>query len=254
MLHSNKNRENLYDLWLNAVKERNDNFIYVANTMVKSALSYIDSYIKEESVVLDLGCGNGLITNVMSSISKNVYGMEIDIDKVNEAKEKYKKPFFINRDIQKLPFEDNTFDIITSFSVLQYVDWKKTLCEIHRVLKPNGKIVFLENLKGNPFVILYRKVRPHIDNPNMIPKKHIKWSEIKEFKHYFKVNVFETFHLTTPLSLGIKNIKITNTTNPMDSNICYNFLRNIDVFTVKYLKFFRRFSWNFVLYGEKVIS
>ncbi|UKS29702.1 methyltransferase domain-containing protein [Paenibacillus sp. HWE-109] len=249
----NNKTEKLHDIWLNSVMDSEDNFIYLLNTMVIRAFYYIDSCMNEESMVLDIGCGTGLITNVMSNISNNVYGVEVDIAKINEAKDRYKKPFFVNGDIQKLPFQDHTFDIITSFSVLQYVDRKTALSEIHRVLKPNGKIVFLENLYGNPFVMLYRMFRPNIENPYLKPKKHIKWSELTEFNHYFKVADLETFHLTTPLSIGIKKIRKANTINTMESNICYNFLQDIDGFLLTYFKFLRKFSWNFVLYGEKPI-
>ena len=48
-------------------------------------------------------------------------------------------------DSENLPFEDNTFDAITvAFGVRNFMNLKKGLSEILRVLKPNGVFVILE--------------------------------------------------------------------------------------------------------------
>lgn len=48
-------------------------------------------------------------------------------------------------DAENLPFGDNTFDAITvSFGVRNFENLKKGLAELHRVLKPTGKLVILE--------------------------------------------------------------------------------------------------------------
>ena len=47
----------------------------------------------------------------------------------------------------KLPFDDNSTDIIVSISVFEHVEffWE-TFLEMLRILKPNGKILFIEDL------------------------------------------------------------------------------------------------------------
>lgn len=55
--------------------------------------------------------------------------------------------FFV-AEIEKLPFEDNTFDTVLSIDVLCSVkDFKVALEEIKRVLKPKGRVIFVEHGK-----------------------------------------------------------------------------------------------------------
>jgi len=55
-------------------------------------------------------------------------------------------------DVTSLPFEDNTFDYVVHTLVFCSVnDVNKGLLELKRVLKPNGKLVFIEHIhpEGN---------------------------------------------------------------------------------------------------------
>ena len=46
-------------------------------------------------------------------------------------------------DLQKIPFEDNTFDIVISEEVMEHIqDYNKALDEVYRVLKPGGIYIF----------------------------------------------------------------------------------------------------------------
>lgn len=52
---------------------------------------------------------------------------------------------FACEDCCHLSFEDNTFDAITvAFGVRNFADLDQGLCEMHRVLRPNGRLVILE--------------------------------------------------------------------------------------------------------------
>jgi ubiquinone/menaquinone biosynthesis C-methylase UbiE len=50
---------------------------------------------------------------------------------------------------EELPFEDSSFDFVVSTLVLCTVnDPARALAEIHRVLKPDGRLVFLEHVRS----------------------------------------------------------------------------------------------------------
>ncbi|MFH1519723.1 MAG: methyltransferase domain-containing protein [Candidatus Omnitrophota bacterium] len=67
---------------------------------------------------------------------------------------------YINADVRKLPFRDNAFDLILSTSTLDHFtnegDFKKSLLELKRVIKPTGCMILTLNNKCNPsfFVML----------------------------------------------------------------------------------------------------
>jgi ubiquinone/menaquinone biosynthesis C-methylase UbiE len=59
-------------------------------------------------------------------------------------------PDFILMDAHDLQFEDETFDFVYGAAILHHLDMVPALDEIFRVLKPNGKILFVEPLDINP--------------------------------------------------------------------------------------------------------
>ena len=62
--------------------------------------------------------------------------------------------FFQKADCQSLPFEFNTFDIVTvSFGVRNFENLAQSLSEIHRVLKPGGLLLILEFSNPTAFPI-----------------------------------------------------------------------------------------------------
>lgn len=84
--------------------------------------------------VLDVGCGNGQISQYFSR-DNNVSAVDVE-DKRSFVNNDYK---FILVPDEKLPFEDDLFDIVISHHVIEHVnDQKKHVSEIARILKSNG--------------------------------------------------------------------------------------------------------------------
>lgn len=108
--------------------------------------------ITEDSKVLDVGCG-------ISTVLHYVKGKKFGIDPLaDEYLRLYKYPEGIN--IKKgfgehIPFRDEYFDVVFCSNVLDHVtDQKKTVDEIHRILKESGYFVltvelFREKTKRN---------------------------------------------------------------------------------------------------------
>ena len=96
--------------------------------------------------VLDVACGAGYGTVLLAESAAEVFGVDISEEAVLYAKENYsaKNVNFIAADVEKLPFENDFFDVVVSFETIEHVDEKKQekfLSEVKRTLKRDGIFV-----------------------------------------------------------------------------------------------------------------
>ena len=91
---------------------------------------------------LEIGCGNGDFLRVFKEIGLDCKGVDISEYSVNTLKELDVKKCDISKD--KLPYDDETFDIVYHKSLIEHlVDPSNLMSESIRVLKSGGKIVIL---------------------------------------------------------------------------------------------------------------
>ncbi len=77
--------------------------------------------------ILDIGCGEGFITNQLRLItSKEVIGMEIGKEVLLKAIKAYPNISFIQGSTYKIPFDDNSFELITALELLEHLEESKT--------------------------------------------------------------------------------------------------------------------------------
>ena len=110
--------------------------------------------LEENSKVLDLCCGTGDITKLIAKRKdvENVIGVDFSGKMLECAKIKNAHPKleYIKADCTNLPFENNSFDLITMFFGLRNIEDKNSaLKEIKRVLKFGGQFVHLDFGAGN---------------------------------------------------------------------------------------------------------
>lgn len=105
--------------------------------------------IKEGEVVLDLGCGGGFdcfLARKQTGESGKVIGVDmtpdmIDLAQRNAAKSGYKNVEFRLGEIEHLPIEDSSVDVIISNCVINLSpDKEKVFKEAYRVLKTGGRL------------------------------------------------------------------------------------------------------------------
>lgn len=119
----------------------------------------------ESKKVLDIACGTGYGIRLLRSKAKFVTGVDIDPVAANEAKaECGENASVLLGNGLGLPFEDATFDVITSFETLEHLRERGSfLAELSRVLTAEGKLILstpnanysqpVNGVPANPFHI-----------------------------------------------------------------------------------------------------
>jgi len=92
--------------------------------------------------VLDAGAGTGRLIRDLVSADANVTALDISENMLKAIKKKHSNVETVVGDVEQLPFEDNSFDIIIStFVIVHLTDLSIFFKEAHRVLKDGGKFL-----------------------------------------------------------------------------------------------------------------
>ena len=118
--------------------------------LAKWSLSHLD--ISKDNVILDIGCGGGVNVKRFLKMTENkVYGIdysELAVErsiKLNKSAVDEGKCEIIKGSVSNLPFNDNSFDIVTGFETVYFwPDFVNDLKEVLRVLKDDG-VIFIAN-------------------------------------------------------------------------------------------------------------
>lgn len=103
--------------------------------------------------VLDAGCGTGLLTLALlkvidmpvqfTAVDLSATSMATAVRAVKEQMGRAQQVGFSQANVLSLPFGDNTFDLIVTSGVLEYVPLPEGFGELARVLAPGGHLLHL---------------------------------------------------------------------------------------------------------------
>ena len=108
--------------------------------------------------VLDLGCGVGTTDSLLNHQFGKLVGLDLEEEFITKAKSNNPWVKYQVYDGQKIPFQDESFDLVFSICVLHHVppaQWDAFCKEMARVTKRGGLSVIFEHNPWNP---LTRKV------------------------------------------------------------------------------------------------
>lgn len=123
--------------------------------------------IKDKDV-LEIGCGNGYGGYLLNQLEPKSYiGLDVMEEQIEIAHRKYPQNNYLVQDATDLSqFSTASKDIVIIFGVLHHItEWRKTIDEIARVLKPDGQL-FLEEPRGMDikfFDFFFRWGHPNTD-------------------------------------------------------------------------------------------
>ena len=126
----------------------------------KAELIIAHAGIGEDTEVLELGCGTGTFTSLFARTNAHITAIDLSSNMLKVASKTHSAKNIIYQwdDVHKLTYPDNSFDAIVGCYILQYLDLKKAIPEIKRVLVPGGRIAFIDINTLNPVAFAKTKI------------------------------------------------------------------------------------------------
>ncbi|MGH9245984.1 MAG: class I SAM-dependent methyltransferase [Acidimicrobiales bacterium] len=122
--------------------------------------------------VLEVGCGRGAGTQIILDRfgAGHVTAFDLDPDMVERARHRLARHIpqrvaLSVGDVTAIDATDGTYDAVFDFGIIHHVpDWRAALCEIRRVLKPDGRFLFEEVTRHALQRWSYRTFLEHPEN------------------------------------------------------------------------------------------
>ena len=137
-----KARARTFYKYLSKVYDRVNPFIW-NEEMRDEAIEMLD--LAGDERVLDVGCGTGFATEGLLEHVDDVHGLDQSVHQLQKAWAKLGKhdpvSFYLG-DAERLPFADDSFDVVWSSGSIEY--WPNpvaTLAELRRVARPGGQVL-----------------------------------------------------------------------------------------------------------------
>jgi ubiquinone/menaquinone biosynthesis C-methylase UbiE len=101
-------------------------------------------------VVLEIGIGSGLNLPLYEIDADRIYGIDPSRQLIEFAKKRTRQVdrlvFLARASAEELPFKDGSFDnVVTTWTLCTIPDVLRALGEMQRVLKPDGRLLFVEH-------------------------------------------------------------------------------------------------------------
>lgn len=168
-------------------------------------ISVVLKYLSRHQDVLDIGCGNGFSTNVFSSVSRRVIGIDYSEKMIDRARSVYGgigNISFMVRDVLDLNSIEETFDVaISQRCLINIPSWElqqRAILNIAGILKPGGVFLLQEgSLQGRENLNQTRQIfglermpivdyNLDFDEGKLWPfvRQHFDIIDIRRFGHY----------------------------------------------------------------------
>ncbi|MET0647425.1 MAG: class I SAM-dependent methyltransferase [Pyrinomonadaceae bacterium] len=179
----------------------------------------VERYLRENPLplpsgarVLDAGCGTGLLTLAFLRVLErpaDIASIDLSLRSLQTARraaEKLpKKPrrrvAFAQSNALKLPFADETFDLVLTSGVLEYLPLREGLGELSRVLAPGGYLLFVP-VRPSPATLLLEVMFRFKAHPPREVEEHTR-RYFRVLEHY-RFPPFEPIGWTKSLVLAQK--------------------------------------------------
>jgi len=165
----------------------------------------IKSLVSDDTCIGHLGCGRDLKRVYEVTNGAKVFGIDLNLESLKE----YKTGERIRANLEKIPFRDEYFDVLISEFVFEHIENpEKVISECRRILKRNGKIIFLTinkfSLFGFTSVFTPHWFHQLIGKMRLTPQSH---KDV--FKTYYRINSVNKIRKLLR-KYGFKEIQLTS--------------------------------------------
>ena len=127
---------------------------------ITSYVNFVKKYVRPGSKILDLGCGAGLSSNMLSK-AYHVTGADYSKPLAEYAKKKFGHINFRHEDARKLKFKDRKFDAAMACGFIEHIEEvDKVLDEMLRVIKDNGTAIIVSPNWFSPLRAVRGLIKP----------------------------------------------------------------------------------------------
>lgn len=141
--------------------------------------------------ILDYGCGLGDNSVLLASRGAKVIGVDISPELIDLAEKRLAAHNFSHLaefrigSAHELPLEDESVDVVFGMAILHHLDLKLSSEEVFRILKKDGRAIFMEPVRNSKFVKFVRNLIPY-QQPDISPfERPLTDAELKSYAAEF---------------------------------------------------------------------
>ena len=138
--------------------------------VVKKTIQYLQERTRLQNgadkfqLMVDVGCGSGQATESFASYFEKIVGIDASANQIACASKKFPHIEYLVGKGESIPVDDETVDLVTSGQAVHWMDFPVFLGECHRVLKPNGCLLFY----GYDYIKLYPQFETSLNEEEII--------------------------------------------------------------------------------------
>ena len=129
---------------------------YTNQAIYTATLAMLD---QKHQLVLDVGCGTGLMSARLAASGRNVVGVDLSTAMIKRARRRSAPNLeFLHADAEDLPFESASFDaVVNLISFHHYPNPSAAASEFRRVLRPGGRLVLIAFDRNSRYITLAQR-------------------------------------------------------------------------------------------------
>ena len=174
---------------------------------LRAPYEYVEEWLRLHAPgkrMLDYGSGLGAYSIASARFGAEVIGVDISSRSVEYSTLRAQRGHVSDRcrflvgDCERLPFQDEVFDIVLSMGAFSSLDSRLAFRELARVVRPSGTVVIVDTLGHNPFLNLNRLLLKRRGKRTQWEVDHIlRVSDLARVRKYFRRQQISCFDLCT---------------------------------------------------------